>query len=80
MSLLPVVVAMLRGPRPHVEVDAALQPRYEEVRALIDHRLLDSRHPVEDDGPRAAADVVDGRREQRRPDAGGDRYPVEETH
>lgn len=54
-----------------VEDDAALEPGDEEVRALVDDLLLDALQPVEDDGPRAAAHVVDGRlRQHRRTDRG----------
>lgn len=45
---------------PHVEDDGPLQPRDQEVRALVDDALFDTRHPVEDDGARTALDVEDG--------------------
>ena len=48
----------------HVEDDGPLQPGDEEVGALVDDLLLDSGQTVEDDGPRAALDVVDAGRQE----------------
>lgn len=59
------------GLRPHVEDDAALQPGNEEVCALVDDGLLDALYPVEDDGPRAAPDVVYARLQQTGADEDG---------
>ena len=48
------------GLGPDVEDDAPLQPGHQEVRPLVDDLLLDTREPVEDDGPGPALDVVEG--------------------
>lgn len=40
--------------------DGFLQPRDQEMRALVDDGLLDSRQTVEDDRSRAAFDIVHG--------------------
>jgi len=45
--------------------------------ALVDDRFFYTGHSVEDDGPRAAFDVVDGRLNYRGADGGGD-SPAEE--
>lgn len=44
----------------HVEDDALLQPGNEEVCALADDPFPHSRQSVEDDGARAASDIVYG--------------------
>lgn len=64
---------------PDVEDDGPLQPGDEEVRALVDDLLLDSRHAVEDDGAGAALDVVDGRLQDAEPDGGRDGGAVDEA-
>lgn len=43
-----------------VKDDALLQPGDEEVGALVDDVFLYTLPAVKDDGPRAAADIVDG--------------------
>ena len=48
------------GLGPHVKDDGLLQPRDQEVGALVDHLLLHTGNPVKDDGAGAALDVVDG--------------------
>lgn len=45
--------------RPHVKDDAPLQPRHEEVRALVDDGVLDTGHPVKDDCSGSTLDIVD---------------------
>lgn len=59
-----------------VEDDAALEPGDEEVGALADDGLLDALQTVEDDGPRAALDVVDGRLDRCDPDRCGHRPAI----
>ena len=46
-----------------IEDDGPLQPGDEEVSALVDDLLLDSRQAVEDDGAAATLDIVDARLE-----------------
>lgn len=55
----------------HIVVDGALQPRHQEVGALADNVLLHTRQTVEDDGPRPAADIVDGVLQHADADGGG---------
>jgi hypothetical protein len=47
-------------PCAHIIHNRPLQPRDQEMCALVDHVLLDSGDPVEDDGARTTLDVVDG--------------------
>ena len=65
--------------RPHVEEDVSLQPGHEEVRALVDDGLLDTRHAVEDDGAVAAAHVEHGLLEERHAQGRRHRHPVREV-
>lgn len=65
--------------RPHVEENVALQPGHEEVRALVDDRVLDTRHAVEDDGAVAAAHVEHGLLEERHAQGRRHRHPVREV-
>lgn len=62
--------------RPHVEHDAPLQPRHQEVRPLPHHRLLHPLQPVEDHRPRPALHVVERRLHRRDADRRWDRPPV----
>ncbi len=60
----------------HVKDNGALQPGDEKVRALVDDVLLDTRHPVKDDGARAALDVKQRLRGGKGEDGRGHRQPV----
>lgn len=76
------VLAARRGaniprPCPHIKHNRPLQPRNQEMRALIHNLLLDTGHPVEDYGPRSALDIVERRLHDRGPDGGG-HNPAEE--
>lgn len=48
------------GLGPHIEDDALLQPRHQEVRALIDDILLDTRHSIENHSSGSAFDIEYG--------------------
>lgn len=45
----------------HIVDDGPLEPRDEEMRALVDYAFLDARNAVEDHGPRTAFNVVQRR-------------------
>jgi hypothetical protein len=64
-------------PCAHIIHDRPLQPRNQEMCALVDDSFFYSGYSVEDDGPRAAFDVVDGRLDYGGADGGGD-SPAEE--
>lgn len=59
------------GFRPHVEVDAALQPWHQEMCALVDDALFHSLQSVEDHSSCPAADIVDARLQQAIAEDGG---------
>ena len=42
----------------HIKYNRSLQPWYKKVRAFIDYGFLDSRQPVENDGPGTTSNVV----------------------
>lgn len=65
------------GLRPHVEDDGFLQPWDQEMCALVDDSLLHSGQTVEDDGARAAPDVVYGLTGQAHADGCWDGEPVD---
>lgn len=69
--------ANIPRPRPHIIHNRLLQPRNQEMCALVDYRLLDTGHSVEDDGSCSALDVVDGGLDYGGADGGGD-DPAEE--
>jgi hypothetical protein len=47
-------------PCPHIIHNRPLQPWNQEMCALVNHLLFNTRYPVEDDGARSTLDVVNG--------------------
>lgn len=62
---------------PDIIDDCALKPGYEEVGAFVDDLVFDTAQTVENDGARAAFDVVEGGLGERDADRGGDGEAVE---
>lgn len=58
--------------RPHIIDDGLLQPRNQEVCALVDDLLLHTGHPVEDDGARSTFHIVQGSLREADGDGAGD--------
>lgn len=52
--------------------DGLLQPRNEEMGALIHDRLLDSTQTIEDDSTSTTFDIIDGSLDKGETDGGGD--------
>lgn len=65
--------------RAYIVDDALLQPGNEEMRALVDNRILHSRVSIEDDSASASLDIVNRGLKERRSQGKRDRSLVEST-